>query len=387
MPGPINLGGDAAADFAASLVSAAGGAATEGTNDDGSTDEQDSGSDRSPDDESLSAPDAADSSDELDPEAGADAADAGDDEDGDDDSDGSGDSAALAQELGQLLIDNPAEFFKRTGVDPKVLKINGPKFEAMRKGLKEAKELRAAAEAAAAANQAEDTRLKAVLADAKKSYGPLVDLKNSLALGDYGAAKELLEALAPKGTTYQQIAEGIVKAAQNVSPSEAALRRQLKQEREERAAAEEKARKEREETESKTQGEALAKKNLAGATAKLKGTAFEGVDGAAEKLVQIVASNWDYERKGLKIPIKDCLKLLAKDPVVSKLVELKKLKGTLPPTAPRTQPRDESSQRFKKRETPKLDAKAKAEQERKAAMAEASRLEAQAQRGARRRAR
>lgn len=374
MPGPINLGGDAVADFAASLAEAstnAGEKPPEADDVEAVAGDESDGSDPSGADDDAGA-----GSDEVDP----DAADGADDDDGSE-ADGEDDgevSEAVAKELGQLLIDDPAEFFKRTGVDPKVLKINGPKFEAMRKGLKEAKDLREAAGAATAANAAEKTRLDAVLADAKKTYGPLVDLKNSLALGDFYAAKELLESLAPKGTTFQQIAEGIVQAAKGISPNEAALRRQLKQEREERAAAEAKAAKEREDAASAASAEALTKKNLAGAQSRLKGTAFDGVDGAAEKLVAIVAANWDYDRKGLKIPAADCIKLLGKDPIISKLVELKKLKGKSPAPAVKV------VTKVRTQKDVKDDPKARAEAERKQAVAEATAAEQRSLRASRR---
>jgi hypothetical protein len=376
MPGPINLGGDAVADFAASLAQASKNVGekppepAEAEADGGATDAEEA--EGVADDSADGADDSADDPD-----------DAGDNDDEAADGEGDGQvSETVAKELGQLLIDDPAEFFKRTGVDPKVLKINGPKFEAMRKGLREAKDLRAEVTTVTAANQAEKTRLDAVLTDAKQKYGPLVDLKNSLALGDFYAAKELLESLAPKGTTFQQIAEGIVQAAKGISPSEAALRRQLKQEREERAAAEAKAAKDREEAEARTTTEALTKKNLVGATNRLKGTAFDGVDGAAEKLVEIVAANWDYERKGLKIKPEECIKLLGKDPIISKLVELKKLKGKAG-----SAPAAKVVVRERVIKDKKVDPKAQAEAERRSAMAEATAIEQRTLRTARRGAR
>lgn len=373
MPGPINLGGTAEADFSASLAEASknvgeSAPVVEVEADDAADPEESEGT---ADDAEESVVADADSADD-------DADDDGSAEDGE--ADGPlPDVDEFKSTVSQLLVDGDlAGACKALGIDPKILKINQPKFEAMRKGLKEAKELREAATAATTAAAAEDTRVKAVLADAKKTYGPLVDLKNSLKLGDYYAAKELLESLAPQGVTFQQIAEGIVQAAKGVSPAEANLRRQLKQEREDRAAAEAKAQKERDDAQTATQTEALNKKNLLGAQKRLTGTAFDGVEGAAEKLVKIVADNWDYDRKGLKIPIAECVKLLAKDPIISKLVELKKLKGKGAAPAAKVVVRNRVQ-----KET-KLDPKAKAEAERKAAMAEATALEQRAMRQSRR---
>lgn len=372
MPGPINLGGDAVADFAASLAQAS---TNVGEKTDAVILEADESAGGDPagvlpvDGESSGA----DDSDDADDVADDDGSEADDEDDGP-----LPDVDDFKSEVSQLLVDGDlAGACKALGIDPKILKINQPKFEAMRKGLKEAKELREAATAATTAATAEDTRVKAVLADAKAKYGPLVDLKNSLALGDYYAAKELLESLAPKGTTFQQIAEGIVQAAKGVSPSEAALRRQLKQEREDRAAAEAKATKERDDAAAATQTEALTRKNLAGAQTRLKGTDFDGVDGAAAKLVEIVAANWDYERKGLKITAAECIKLLSKDPVISKLVELKKLKGRAapPPTV---------VTKLRTTKETKQDPKARAEAERKQAMAEATAAEQKSLRANRR---
>jgi hypothetical protein len=137
-------------------------------------------------------------------------------------------------------------------VDPKVLKINGPKFEAMRKGLKEAKDLREAVARDRRQHSRED-------APRRCSGGRQEDLRAPGGPEELAGARRLLRgeraprSLAPKGTTFQQIAEGIVQAAKGISPSEAALRRQLKQEREERAAAEAKAAKEREDAASADQ--------------------------------------------------------------------------------------------------------------------------------------
>jgi hypothetical protein len=47
-----------------------------------------------------------------------------------------------------------------------------------------------------------------------------------------------------------------------------------------------------------------------------------------------VSQNWDYDRKGLKIKPEKCLELLGQDPVISKLVKLKKLEASKSRTTP-----------------------------------------------------
>lgn len=303
--------------------------------------------------------------------------------------------------IGQLFVDGDmAGACKALGIDPKIFELNEPKFRAMRQGLKDARAKEAAAQAAQTQAEQSLQRANQIIADGKKQYGHLVDLKHSLARGEWLAAKELLEELAPAGTTFQQIAEGIVQSARGVTPGEAAARRRLKEL--ERAEAERKA-KEEETARKALEEQAAAQqkaRNLRGAEERLRGTDFEGVDGAAEKLVEIVASNWDYERGGLKIKPEECLKKLGEDPIISKLVKLKKLESRQAGKPTRATPARDTTGRFVpparhrgivgKRPavtTPeKTPQKVKPEDEFAASIREATRLEA-AERRARRAAR
>jgi len=376
MPGPIDLGGNASADFAASLVAAvnASGEDANGDPEGTTTDGVDAGeSDEAADDAGDVEGADADGSD-----------DAGDDDEPAEDDGADGEVPDLSA-VGQLFVDGDlAAACKALGIDPKVLNVSEPKFKAMRQGLKEARETKAAGETALAEAAGQKTKNDAILKDAKAKYGPLVDLKNALGLGDYGAAKELLESLAPKGVTFQQIAEGIVQAARGVSPGEMAARRELKRIKEEREAEQTALAAKETEKQTEAQKTALAEKNLKGAETRLKGTQFDGVDGAAAKLVEIVAANWDYDRKGPKLTPDGYLKLLGEDPVIKQLVELKVLKkGKTVPTArkgskdrlnreqPATETRDNKGQ-FVKRVGPKVTK----EDEFKASIAEAARQEA-----------
>lgn len=303
-----------------------------------------------------------------------------DDADDDEDSDDSEEEPDVAA-IGELLVGGKlAEACKKLGVDPKIFKVNEAKFKAMRAGLAEANAKTAAAEQSARANVAEKQRLDAVLADAKREYGPLVDLKAAVGLGDFATIQELLIAMAPKGTSWETIKAGLDNAGKGVTPGELAARRELKRLKEEQAAAEA----ERQRQQATLTDEQLTKKNLDGATSRLKGTEFEGIPGAPEAMVRIISENWDYARNGLKVKAEKIMELLAADPVVSQLVELKKLKAAKVPKEEKKAARSRGRGAIAQGNERKLDPKARAERERQAAMAQASRLEAAQQRGVRR---
>lgn len=375
MPNFINAGGDSAADFAASLVAAA----------EGDTEDAAEPAVVESDPVELEGSDDAEEGTASDSD---DADDAGDDDGSPEDDEDDGSVPDLSA-VGQLFVDGDlAGACKALGIDPKILKVSEPKFKAMREGLREARQLKTEAETIKKAGDAALTQAQQIIAAGKKEYGHLVDLKNSLALGDYSAAKDILEELAPKGTTYQQIAEGIVLAAKGASPAEAAYKRRLRELEKEKAEREAAEAAERTKAEEAAAARAMAEKNLRGAEARLKGTDFDGVEGAAAKLVEIVSQNWDYERKGLKIKPEKCLELLGQDPVISKLVKLKKLEaGKLRTTPPRaTDGKFVAPARVKGKIGQRTPPAAKPprqptiEDERRAAIQEASRLEAAEQR-------
>jgi len=278
----------------------------------------------------------------------------------------------------QKFIDGDIEdALKELGVDPKVLGVNGPKLIAMRKGLAEAKAVKARADGVFRDAAAKEQHAQAIIADGKKQYGHLVDLKNALKLGEYTAAKDILEALAPDGVSYKQIAEGLAKAAAGMSPSEVIYRKKLRE-----MAAKEQADAEAAEQAkvkaSQPAPEAVQAKNLEGANKLLKGTALEGVAGAAEVVVRLAAQNWDPVKKGLRVPKTELVKLAAKDPVIAQLLELKQLKSKGKPEAKTEAPveRESGTGKFKSRRTVIVDPKAKEKDEFAAAMAEAARMEA-----------
>lgn len=262
---------------------------------------------------------------------------------------------------------------KALGLDPKVIDVNDAKLRAMRQGLKEARERDAAATTKA-------KQVEIALAEGKRQYGPLVDLKLALAAGDFAAAKDLLEALAPQGTSYKQIAEGIARAAAGMSPSEALYRKKLREMEAENARKAEEAKAQEERTKTEQSAADTAKRNLEGAKRMLSKTPFESIPGAAEKLVELAAANWDPVKKGLKVPREQLVKELEKDPVIGGLLELKRLKaaGGRPPAQPKDEKpaaeRRDGKGRFQPRtQRPERD---KGQDEFAAALAEASRLEA-----------
>jgi hypothetical protein len=356
-----------AADFAAALNQAAEAAeespdAHSENASDGDTDVSTANESESP--EASSAPGSDDSSD-------------GDESDGpEEDSEADGPVSDNVAGIRQKFIDGDIEAaLKDLGVDPKVLGVNGPKLIAMRRGLKEAKELTATANAKLAKAVESEESAKAIIADGRKTYGHLVDLKNALKLGEFTAARDILEALAPEGTTYKQIAEGLAKAAAGMSPSEVIYRKKLRElaekERQEAEAAEAAKAKAKEPA-----PEVVAQKNLDGAKKLLAKTTFADIPGAAEKLVELAAKNWDPVKKGLKVPKEQLVKDLEKDPVISQLLELKKLKAKGKPAAEAPVEREKATGKFRSRRTPVADPSAKERDEFAAAMAEASRMEA-----------
>jgi hypothetical protein len=361
-----------AADFAAALRAAASAAeetpdATESKSDEGDVaDTSDSTS--------------ADSSDAEGEGADADDADGAGDDDGQAEDDE--DDAAVSSDveaIRQKFIDGDIEdALKDLGVDPKVLGVNGPKLIAMRKGLAEAKNLKARADQVFKDAAAKEVRAQDIIKDGKAQYGHLVDLKNALKLGEYTAARDILEALAPDGVTYKQIAEGLAKAAAGMSPSEVIYRKKLRE-------LAEKERKDAEDAEaSKAKAnqpapEAVRAKNLEGAAKLLKGSALEGIPGAAEKIVELAAANWDAEKKGLKVPKTELVKLAAKDPVIAQLLELKQLKAKGKGKAPAPEPkveREKGTGKFRSRRTETVDPNKKEKDEFAAAMAQAAAMEA-----------
>lgn len=294
------------------------------------------------------------------------------------------------QSVGALFTDGDvAGACKLLGIDPKILAFNVPKFEAMRRGLKETKRLEASALAAKTEADGKLANANAIIADGKKQYGALVDLKLSLKKGDFYAAKEILEALAPDGTTYQQIAEGLAAAHKGTSPSEVAYRRKLREIAEnERKAEEAKAAETIKATEA-AEETARAARNRAGASKLLKGSAFEGLPGAEDALIKLAADHWDPVKKGLRVAPAALVKLLAKDPLLGAAAELRRLKAKAP-AAPVAKPavvRDDNGKFRNPRSGQKVDKVTAAENERKAAIAEAARMEQQAARAGRRGAR
>lgn len=311
-------------------------------------------------------------------EAGADDGDDADGQEADGEADGEvPDAVAEAREL--FLAGDKAKALKKLGLDPKVLDLNDAKFRTMRQGLKEAdtkltEATRLHTEATAA--QAETKRMYEL---GKKELGPVLQMKRLLAKGDFASAKDLLEACAPPGTTYRQIAEGIAAAASGMSAAEQLYRRKL---RELDAAEHEKA----PEPEKKAPP-ADAGKNLEGAKKMLTSTPLDGIPGAAEALVRIAAENWDAEKKGFKVPRAKLLELVKKDPIVAGLLELKALKAKKAKAEEVDEPEEtlpvkrDPKGRFRERPraesklTPEQQAQAKREADFKTSIAEAAAME------------
>lgn len=329
---------DAAANaFAESLAAAAAlepGASTDASTDLAEADE--AGADGQSDDDASD--EAGDESDDAD----------ADESDGDEDDEGEDSEEPEAKSLSSIkekfLAGDKVGALKALGLDPKILDLNDAKFRTMRQGIKAADEKLAAA-------TEKETKATNDLAEVQRMYkkgqeelGPVLALRRMLAKGDYLSAKDMLEALAPPGTTYQQIAEGIALAAKGMSPSEQLYRRRLRE-------LDEKEQREKAEKEKPPEKPAPTadSKNLEGAKKALASTPLADIPGAAEALVRIAAEHWD-PKGGLKKPRAELIKLVAKDPVISQLLELKQLKAKKgkAPEPPTTSPRDRKG-RFQER--------------------------------------
>jgi hypothetical protein len=314
--------------------------------------------------------------------AGDDGADEGDDDAEDESEDSAPSDLAGIKEL--FLSGDKAGALKALGLDPKVLDLNDAKFRTMRQGLKEADAKLTAAAAKEAEVKAAEARTAEMYERGKKELGPVLQLQRMLAKGDYMSAKDLLEALAPPGTTYQQIAEGIAAAAKGMSPAEQLYRRKLRELDEKEQAAKAPEKKEPEKPAVDTS------KNLEGAKKALAGTALADVQGAAEALVRVAAEHWDPVKKGLKLPRAELIKLVQKDPVISQLLELKQLKAKKAGKTPEPEPEVKRDTKGRFRERPRVESKLTPEQQRKAkqeadfkaSVAQAAAMERQARRAA-----
>src|SRR5690606_22621942 len=198
---------------------------------------------------------------------------------------------------------------KALGLDPKILDLNDAKFRTMRQGLREADTKLAEATRLHTEATAKQEETKRMYELGKKELGPVLQMKRLLAKGDYASAKDLLEALAPPGTTYRQIAEGIAAAASGMSAAEQLYRRKLREldEQEQKKA----------EPEKKTPA-ADTSKDVEGARKVLTvhGKDLLDVPGAAEALVRVAREHWDAEKKGFTVPKAQLVELVRKDPVV-----------------------------------------------------------------------
>jgi hypothetical protein len=295
------------------------------------------------------------------------------------------DSASVAELLSSGDL---AELCKRAGVDPKILKVNAGKLKADREILRQSKVAQAAAEARDKDAQSKLAEAKQILDGGRKTYGFAVDLKNMIASGDFLGIKELCMQLAPKGVTWEQINAGIIKAEKGDNPSEVMYRSLLRKQAQEKVEADRVAA-EKAAQEAAANAEAdQAKRNLESATAKLKGTQFEKIPGAAEKLVQIVNEAYDPVRKGFKITPAQALQQLAKDPLIA--LALKGLGGKPRVAEPLPARRNERGQfatpaRDQKRAEKPTTKEAQRKQrdaEFAASIAEAAKLEAKERRNA-----
>ncbi len=309
---------------------------------------------------------------------------AGDDDGQEADGEDSGevsDAVAEAREL--FLAGDKAAALKALGLDPKVLDLNDAKFRTMRQGLKEADTKLAEATRLHTEAEASKAETKRMYELGKKELGPVLQMKRLLAKGDFASAKDLLEACAPPGTTYRQIAEGIAAAASGMSAAEQLYRRKLRE-------LDEKENAPKEPEPDKKAPAADAGKNLEGAKKMLASTPLDGIPGAAEALVRIASENWDAEKKGFKVPRAKLVELVQKDPVISQLLELKVLKAkgkgkkALEPEVEEDEPapvKRDTKGRFRERPrvesklTPEQQAAAKREADFKASIAEAAAME------------
>lgn len=223
-------------------------------------------------------------------------------------------------DIKQSILDGDLDgAVKALGLDPKVLQINGPKFRAMRQGLKQAKEAQTIATARLTEAQTKAKWAEDVIAEGKAKYGDLIGLKHALKAGEFTAARDILEALLPEGASLVDVAKELSRTASEMSASERLYRDKLRK----LAASERKV----EEPPAVAPTPPDPQKNLEGAKRMLEATDLKDVPGAAEALVKVAAQHWDAEKKGFRVPRSQLLELVRKDAVVSQLLELRSLKA------------------------------------------------------------
>lgn len=363
--------------FADSLAAAA---ALETSDDDASSGDDVGGADDTVDESTETSDGAAADADD-------DSADAGEDDDAEADEGEASSDDGLAAVKEKFLAGDTKAALKALGLDPKILDLNDAKFRTMRQGLKAADEKAAEATRLHTEAAAKEARTVEMYERGKRELGPVLQLQRLLGKGDYLAAKEILEAMAPAGTTYKQIAEGMALAAKGMSPSEELYRRRLRELDEREQAAKVEAEKAKEPPKPAASD---AGKNLEGAKKMLSTTALADVPGAAEALVRVAAENWDPVKQGLKVPRAKLLELVSKDPVISQLLELKQLKAKGKGKAPAAEPekKRDTKGRFRERPraesklTPEQSAQARKDADFKASVAAAAAMERQERRSA-----
>jgi len=165
---------------------------------------------------------------------------------------------------------------KRLGVDPKIFKVRPREFTAMRKGLRDADvKLRTAA--------TYERQGKQLHEQAEQTYGPIVAGFQGHQTGRPLDVKAAIELMCED--SFENVINGIVRAAKGLSPAEAELLR-IKQERAEEKKAEGQRR-------LQEQAQAQEAQEVTALTGRLKGTPLERVPDAAKEIRALVVKSFD----------------------------------------------------------------------------------------------
>ena len=170
----------------------------------------------------------------------------------------------------------------KLGLDPSIFKLNNRQFKAARTSVREAKQLKAQADAALQTSKAEKSQADQLMAAARQTYGTAAAGFQAYQQGDPTQVRAAIEAMA--GDTFENVVATVARAAKGMDPGQVEvlkLRREL---------AAEKARQTAEQTQAQAKAEEAAQ--VAQIAGKLSGTPLAALaDEAAADIFQVLQAS------------------------------------------------------------------------------------------------
>jgi hypothetical protein len=242
-----------------------------------------------------------------------------------------GDAESFKSELAELIDGGDLKAAaEKLGLDPSVFKLNNRQFKAARVAAKEAREAKTVAETAAATALTAQKQAETLNARAEEVYGPVVAGKHHYKNGNVLEARAALELLFED--TYENIVTNMAKGAKAMDPA------RLEVEKLRRELAAEKAAKA---TETAATSAATQKATeIAGITAKLKGTPLEDLsDEAAADIHAVISKSYNSALGKHTVTLKEAYAQVKKQ-YAEKAAKLAKLSGKAPVVAPKGKTRE-----------------------------------------------